>query len=86
MGQKNGDIIHSSASIAMNLYRKGLMHGAGYNTDRLKERPLIAIANFHSEMTTGRQPPGPACYLSGWRTRANGYSQRPWQSQLHRPR
>jgi dihydroxy-acid dehydratase len=53
MSQKNSDIIHSSASIAMNLFRKGLMHGAGYNTERLKERPLIAIANSHSEMTTG---------------------------------
>ena len=28
----------------MNLFRKELLHGAGINTDKLKTRPLIAIA------------------------------------------
>lgn len=53
MIKKNSDIIYASASPAMNLFRKGLLQGAGYNTDRLKKRPLIAIANSHSELTTG---------------------------------
>ncbi len=53
MKKKNSDIIHSSASVAMNMFRQGLLHGAGYNTERLKKRPLIAIANSHTELTTG---------------------------------
>ena len=50
---KRSDIISNSASPLMNLFRKGLLHGAGYDTDQLKERPLIAIANSHTELTTG---------------------------------
>jgi dihydroxy-acid dehydratase len=50
---KRSDIISASASPLMNMFRKGLMHGAGYNTDRIKNRPLIAIANSHTELTTG---------------------------------
>ena len=50
---KRSDIISSSASLTMNLFRKGLLHGAGYDTDKLKSRPLIAIANSHTELTTG---------------------------------
>lgn len=50
---KKSDIIHAHPNPMMNLFRKGLLHGAGYNTDRLKKRPLIAIANSHSELTTG---------------------------------
>ncbi len=51
--KKRSDIISSSASPVMNLFRKGLLHGAGYDTQKLKNRPLIAIANSHSELTTG---------------------------------
>jgi dihydroxy-acid dehydratase len=50
---KRSDIISNSASPMMNLFRKGLLHGAGFDTDRLKTRPLIAIANSHTELTTG---------------------------------
>jgi dihydroxy-acid dehydratase len=50
---KRSDIISSSPSLTMNLFRKGLLHGAGYDTDKLKDRPLIAIANSHTELTTG---------------------------------
>jgi dihydroxy-acid dehydratase len=51
--RKRSDIISNSASPMMNLFRKGLLHGAGFDTDRLKTRPLIAIANSHTELTTG---------------------------------
>ena len=51
--KKRSDIISNSASPVMNLFRKGLLHGAGFNTDKLKSRPLIAIANSHTELTTG---------------------------------
>lgn len=50
---KRSDIISNSASPMMNMFRKGLLHGAGFNTDKLKTRPLIAIANSHTELTTG---------------------------------
>jgi dihydroxy-acid dehydratase len=50
---KRSDIISNSANPLMNLFRKGLLHGAGYDTDKLKTRPLIAIANSHTELTTG---------------------------------
>ena len=51
--KKRSDIISSSPSMMMNLFRKGLLHGAGFNTDKLRTRPLIAIANSHTELTTG---------------------------------
>lgn len=51
--KKRSDIISSSPSPVMNIFRKGLLHGAGYDTESLKERPLIAIANSHTELTTG---------------------------------
>jgi dihydroxy-acid dehydratase len=50
---KRSDIISDSASPIMNVFRKGLLHGAGYDTDRFKSRPLIAVANSHTELTTG---------------------------------
>ncbi len=50
---KRSDIISGSASPVMNMFRKGLLHGAGYSTERIKKRPLIAIANSHTELTTG---------------------------------
>ena len=50
---KRSDIISNSASPIMNMFRQGLLHGAGYDTSKLKERPLIAIANSHTELTTG---------------------------------
>lgn len=51
--EKRSDIISASPSPVMNMFRKGLMHGAGYDTDAIKKRPLIAIANSHTELTTG---------------------------------
>jgi dihydroxy-acid dehydratase len=51
--KKRSDIISSSASMMMNLFRKGLLHGAGFDTDKFRSRPLIAIANSHTELTTG---------------------------------
>src|SRR5512135_3436818 len=50
---KRSDIISNSPSPLMNLFRKGLLHGAGYDTDKLRTRPLIAVANSHTELTTG---------------------------------
>ena len=50
---KRSDIISNSASPSMNMFRKGLLHGAGINTDNIAKRPLIAIANSHTELTTG---------------------------------
>ena len=50
---KRSAIISASASPLMNMFRKGLMHGAGYSTERIRQRPLIAIANSHTELTTG---------------------------------
>jgi len=50
---KRSDVISSSASPLMNKFRSGLMHGAGYSTERIKKRPLIAIANSNTELTTG---------------------------------
>ena len=51
--KKRSDIISTSPSPVMNLFRTGLLHGAGYNTRRLAQRPLIAIANSHTDLTTG---------------------------------
>jgi dihydroxy-acid dehydratase len=51
--KKRSDIISTSPSPVMNLFRTGLLHGAGYNTQRLAKRPLIAIANSHTDLTTG---------------------------------
>jgi dihydroxy-acid dehydratase len=51
--KKRSGIISASASPMMNLFRKGLLHGAGFNTDKLATRPLVAIANSHTELTTG---------------------------------
>lgn len=51
--KKNSDIIFQSSSNILNSFREGLIHGAGQSVERLKKRPLIAIANSHSELTTG---------------------------------
>jgi dihydroxy-acid dehydratase len=50
---KRSDIISRSPSVMMNLFRRGLLRGAGFDTDKLQSRPLIAIANSHTELTTG---------------------------------
>ena len=50
---KRSDIISNSASPDMNLFRTGLLHGAGFDAGKIRTRPLIAIANSHTEMTTG---------------------------------
>jgi hypothetical protein len=41
----------------MNLFRKGLLHGTSINTNKLKTRSLIVIANSHTELTTGYAHP-----------------------------
>ena len=51
--KKRSDIISNSPSVMMNLFRTGLLHGAGISAERIKTRPLIAIANSHTELTTG---------------------------------
>jgi len=51
--KKRSDIISSSPSPIMNIFRGGLLHGAGYNAEQIKSRPLIAIANSHTDLTTG---------------------------------
>ncbi len=53
MSTKKSDIIHSSPNSLMNQFRQGLMKGAGYDTNELKKKPLIAIANSFTEMTAG---------------------------------
>lgn len=50
---KRSELISNSVSPIMNMFRSGLLHGAGYDTSKLKTRPLIAIANSHTELTTG---------------------------------
>jgi len=50
---KRSNIISNSASPLLNMFRGGLLHGAGYSTEKIKTRPLIAIANSHTELTTG---------------------------------
>ena len=53
MSKKNSDVIYSSANELLNTFRGGLMSGAGYDTNEFKKKPLIAIANSHTEMTAG---------------------------------
>ncbi len=50
---KRSDIISNSPSPILNMFRAGLLQGAGYSTRRLAHRPLIAIANSHTDLTTG---------------------------------
>lgn len=50
---KRSDIISNSPSAMMNMFRTGLLHGAGISAERIKTRPLIAIANSHTQLTTG---------------------------------
>ncbi|WP_448212702.1 dihydroxy-acid dehydratase [Colwellia sp. MEBiC06753] len=51
--KKNSEILYKSASNILNQFREGLISGAGYSMERIKKRPLIAIANSHSDLTTG---------------------------------
>ena len=53
MSKKNSDVIYSSPNKLLNTFREGLMKGAGYDTNNLKKKPLVAIANSHTEMTAG---------------------------------
>jgi dihydroxy-acid dehydratase len=50
---KKSDVIPSSQNKLVNFFRTGLMEGAGYDANELKKKPLIAIANSHTEMTAG---------------------------------
>ncbi len=51
--KKRSDILSNSPSAMMNMFRTGLLHGAGISAERIKTRPLIAIANSHTQLTTG---------------------------------
>ncbi len=53
MSKKNSDVIYSSENKMAGVFRGGVLKGAGYDMERLKKRPLIAIANSHTEMTAG---------------------------------
>ena len=53
MSKKNSDVIFASPNSLVNTFRAGLMRGAGYDTANLRKKPLIAIANSHTEMTAG---------------------------------
>jgi dihydroxy-acid dehydratase len=53
MPKKNSDVISSSPNKLVNDFRGGVMKGAGYDAGNLQKRPLIAIANSHTEMTAG---------------------------------
>lgn len=53
MSKKNSDVISSSPNRLVNAFRGGVMKGAGYDAGNLAKRPLIAIANSHTEMTAG---------------------------------
>ncbi|WOJ94703.1 dihydroxy-acid dehydratase [Congregibacter variabilis] len=50
---KKSDVIIASPNKLVNDFRSGVMKGAGYDTKHLNKRPLIAIANSHTEMTAG---------------------------------
>ena len=50
---KKSDVIIASPNKLVNDFRSGVMKGAGYDTSQLNKRPLIAIANSHTEMTAG---------------------------------
>ena len=50
---KKSDVIIASPNKLVNDFRSGVMKGAGYDTGQLNKRPLIAIANSHTEMTAG---------------------------------
>lgn len=50
---KKSDVIPSSQNKLVNFFCTGLMEGAGYDANELKKKPLIAIANSHTEMTAG---------------------------------
>lgn len=53
MSQKNSDIIYASPNPLLNTIRHGVIKGAGQDAEQLKKRPLVAIANSHSELTAG---------------------------------
>ena len=47
------EILTNSNNPMMDTFRRGLLQGVGIDTLDLAKRPLIAIANSHSELTTG---------------------------------
>ena len=53
MSKKNSDVISSSPNKLVNFFRGGILKGAGYDANNIKTRPLVAIANSHTEMTAG---------------------------------
>ncbi|MCP5433627.1 MAG: dihydroxy-acid dehydratase [Alphaproteobacteria bacterium] len=54
MGLKDkSTILTDSNNRIANVIRKGLLHAVGIEADDLRKKPLIAIANSHSELTAG---------------------------------
>ncbi len=52
-GKTKSEILTNSQNPMMDTFRRGLLQGVGIDTLDLAKRPLIAIANSHSELTTG---------------------------------
>ena len=50
---KNSDILTNSNNIFLDILRQGLFTGIGKDSKNLSRKPLIAIANSHTEMTVG---------------------------------
>ncbi|MBV7257380.1 dihydroxy-acid dehydratase [Pacificimonas sp. WHA3] len=53
MTDRNSKLIYDSGNPSMDGFRRGLLQGVALDTEVLRKRPLIAIANSHSELTTG---------------------------------
>ncbi|UTW12017.1 dihydroxy-acid dehydratase [Marinobacterium rhizophilum] len=53
MTTKKSDVFYASPNHIVNTFRRGVVRGTGLEVEKLKRRPLIAIANSHSELTTG---------------------------------
>ncbi|MBL4639686.1 MAG: dihydroxy-acid dehydratase [Kordiimonadaceae bacterium] len=53
MTVKKSAVLYQSGNPVMDIFRDGLFRGVGMETKEMKKKPLIAIANSHSELTTG---------------------------------
>lgn len=50
---KNSEILTNSNNIFLDMLRQGLFTGIGKDSKQINKKPLIAIANSHTEMTVG---------------------------------
>jgi len=53
MKNKKSEVLYQSGNPVMDIFRAGLLRGVGVDTNEAQKKPLIAIANSHSELTTG---------------------------------